>query len=333
MGFVNAIIGGGGALVRPAIKSPNFVSGASGWTIRRDGTAEFADLKVRSSDGSGRTIRLQNGHLYVYDMDGTTLLAEISPSLDGGGGGFVAYGKAFGVNYDASLSNGGLSLGSTSTPGLIYGGVSLSDLGGGLFELLLQPAHVAGAVSPGIIMYSETAAGLANDEIQFDAHTTRVLNDLVFGGRRQPYGNVGFIARTTNAAAVTAETVALTSPAVTFRTGRAYQITVKGLASSTVAADRVQIRVRKAALGGAQYLDSMAGIVIPAINANVPFTLDSICSNITGADIGPVALVMTYSRNAGTGNVTVTADNPNPAYLEIIDKGPASYFPSALALA
>src|SRR6266540_2524625 len=38
--FTNPIVGGT-ALVRPAIKSPNYVPGVSGWSINRDGSAEF----------------------------------------------------------------------------------------------------------------------------------------------------------------------------------------------------------------------------------------------------------------------------------------------------
>lgn len=41
MSFTNPITGGQGALIRPAIKSPDYVPGVSGWTINRDGTVEF----------------------------------------------------------------------------------------------------------------------------------------------------------------------------------------------------------------------------------------------------------------------------------------------------
>jgi hypothetical protein len=41
MGFSNPIIGGGGSLVYPSIHSPNFLTGISGWTIRKDGSVEF----------------------------------------------------------------------------------------------------------------------------------------------------------------------------------------------------------------------------------------------------------------------------------------------------
>ena len=41
MPFNNPITGAQGTLVRPAIKSANFVSGSAGWSINTDGTAEF----------------------------------------------------------------------------------------------------------------------------------------------------------------------------------------------------------------------------------------------------------------------------------------------------
>ena len=50
MGFVNPILGGAGALVRPAMRSPNFVSGLSGWEILRSGAAEFNNVVLRGSD-------------------------------------------------------------------------------------------------------------------------------------------------------------------------------------------------------------------------------------------------------------------------------------------
>ncbi len=56
-GFNNPIIGGGGSLAYPAIHSPNFVTGSAGWTINKDGSAEFSDLTIRGGfwivDSSG----------------------------------------------------------------------------------------------------------------------------------------------------------------------------------------------------------------------------------------------------------------------------------------
>lgn len=46
-GFNNPITGGQGALVRPAIKSPNYAAASAGWSINADGSAEFNNLTAR----------------------------------------------------------------------------------------------------------------------------------------------------------------------------------------------------------------------------------------------------------------------------------------------
>lgn len=49
MSFSNPIIGGESTLIRNAIKSPDYVAGVSGWSVNRDGTAEFNDVAVRGT--------------------------------------------------------------------------------------------------------------------------------------------------------------------------------------------------------------------------------------------------------------------------------------------
>jgi len=48
MAFNNPIVGGT-TLIREAIKSPNYVPGVSGWSINKDGSAEFNDVTIRGS--------------------------------------------------------------------------------------------------------------------------------------------------------------------------------------------------------------------------------------------------------------------------------------------
>ncbi|MGH3223577.1 MAG: hypothetical protein ACRDPY_33655 [Streptosporangiaceae bacterium] len=48
-GFSNPIIGGGGALVYPSIHSPDYVTEVSGWTVSKDGSAEFSDVTIRGT--------------------------------------------------------------------------------------------------------------------------------------------------------------------------------------------------------------------------------------------------------------------------------------------
>lgn len=60
MGFGNAILGGASKLIRRAIQSPNYVAGTSGWSINRDGTAEFVGLILRTGS-SGKYIVIGAG--------------------------------------------------------------------------------------------------------------------------------------------------------------------------------------------------------------------------------------------------------------------------------
>lgn len=46
-GFNNPVLGGGGALVRDSAHSPDYAAGVDGWSIDKDGSAEFNDVTVR----------------------------------------------------------------------------------------------------------------------------------------------------------------------------------------------------------------------------------------------------------------------------------------------
>ena len=56
-GFNNPLVGDGGGLVYPSIHSPNYVPGVSGWTINKDGSAEFRSIVV--APGTSVTIFVQ----------------------------------------------------------------------------------------------------------------------------------------------------------------------------------------------------------------------------------------------------------------------------------
>lgn len=51
MTFSNPIVGGV-TLIRPAIQSPDYITGSAGWSINKDGSAEFNDVTIRG-DGNG----------------------------------------------------------------------------------------------------------------------------------------------------------------------------------------------------------------------------------------------------------------------------------------
>lgn len=60
MKFNDAILAGV-VLNREAIQSENYSSGLDGWIIRKNGSAEFGDLNIRSSNGTGSTVAIVNG--------------------------------------------------------------------------------------------------------------------------------------------------------------------------------------------------------------------------------------------------------------------------------
>lgn len=69
MGFSNTVIGGASKLIRAAIQSPNYVAGLVGWSINKDGTAEFNDATFR-------------GTIVVSDVNQSVLIYAGTPAVD-----------------------------------------------------------------------------------------------------------------------------------------------------------------------------------------------------------------------------------------------------------
>lgn len=82
-GFANSVVNAAGTLLRRAIASPNYVANTTGWSINKDGTADFATATIRgtiiigSATGAHVFVGTVGGvpGVYIYDTDGTTLLA------------------------------------------------------------------------------------------------------------------------------------------------------------------------------------------------------------------------------------------------------------------
>lgn len=73
MSFENPIVGGeNGELIRPSIQSPDYVPGVSGWTINRDGSAEFNNVVIR--------LDLETGSITVGADDEPQVVIRISPA-------------------------------------------------------------------------------------------------------------------------------------------------------------------------------------------------------------------------------------------------------------
>lgn len=130
--FEDAILAGL-TLVREAIQSQGYQPGEAGWRVGADGTAEFSDLTIRSSDGTSSTVTVANGVITVTDAagvpsleldssgvrlyEGGTVVAELAvaagPDNDAG---FIAHSRT-GSGYYAMLEDGQLQLGNSNGPG------------------------------------------------------------------------------------------------------------------------------------------------------------------------------------------------------------------------
>lgn len=106
MSFTNPIIGGGNALIREEIKSPDYVAGISGWRIGKDGTAEFNDVVLR-------------GELFVTDPDGSYVrVYDQNP----GSGALIEFGlptASGAVLTPASITSSANASG-TGHPGIVF---------------------------------------------------------------------------------------------------------------------------------------------------------------------------------------------------------------------
>lgn len=116
-GFANPLVGGGGALVYPALHSPNYSPGVAGWTVKKDGSAEFNNLVVRGTfNGTDFVINAAGTFVYSGTPAAGNLLASMAPAAgtDSFGNaylsGVAAYGTA--LHLFAELAGGDLSLGS-----------------------------------------------------------------------------------------------------------------------------------------------------------------------------------------------------------------------------
>lgn len=77
-GFPDAFAGNQGAILIEALKTPNYVAGVSGWTINRDGSAEFNNLSLRGTF-SGTDYVINSSGEFFYS--GVPALGDLAISL------------------------------------------------------------------------------------------------------------------------------------------------------------------------------------------------------------------------------------------------------------
>lgn len=182
-GFAHDVAGGSGDLVIDSLQSPNFVHGISGWSINKDGSAEFHDVIIpnagtvvifaptapsspndgdvwyNTADGLAASVR--NGTEWVPYQIGPAAISNLSSSLvgqpgavlnpnpyftGGDGSGWAGYLGTFDVVDGASIGGPAAFVGEYAGPA---GGVAYE--GGGSFSVLPgTPVLVSAVVSSSV---------------------------------------------------------------------------------------------------------------------------------------------------------------------------------------
>lgn len=152
MKFSNPVVGGGGKLIRQAIASPDYEAGVRGWTINKDGSAEFNDITVRgdvvassfaTDVPDNRRIEINSvdlGTIRFYDNAVATLADDF------------AYIEAETSNVGPSISYHTFTLGSPPLqPWIVAPTIQMVSSSGGPGYITLDPGFDSSLGQPGDI--------------------------------------------------------------------------------------------------------------------------------------------------------------------------------------
>lgn len=133
----NDELAGGVVLVRPALQSPDYVTGVSGWAIKIDGSAEFNDVVIRGGTVVSGLALYYNGTPATGNL---ILSIAAAAGTDAYGNAYPAGLGVFGTDGDLTVDDGVLLLvGSNGSQ------VALSTGGVGGASVFLTPQNLAGA--------------------------------------------------------------------------------------------------------------------------------------------------------------------------------------------
>jgi hypothetical protein len=294
-GFSNTITGGGGSLVRPSIHSPNYVPGVSGWSINRDGTAEFAGGQFR----------------------GAVIIGGPAPAT-----------PEMLLSVQSGIPTISMFTGNASetAPG------TLQSVGSGvLVTSLISPTDFVGIPTDRAYLVLRKNLGsfsdieLTTDRVLFDTYLgTTTTPDIFYGGRSQGRG-MQWVTSSTNLAVGPAagEQILYTAASFDYLAGRCYELCYSFLGATAAAGD-VTITIRKGTtVAGAQLAGERTGTPV-AGRAETCRGWPRI-RNATGATVTTQVLI---SAQANAGNGTFTSTTASVGRFECWDIGAAADFPS-----
>lgn len=243
------IAAGDGTLIFPAIKSPNYVAGVSGWYIGRDGSIEANNITAR---GTLNVVGADNSFIKTEFVGGYPRIAFKPPNT-----GFTNFDFDMLTSppYVLGTRTQGATEGDCFTElsligGVLGGGTAAGDAG---MVLIQSSTYDTSAQVPTVKIASTDIAASGNPVVKF----------IVEGDWYNDYGSTGFgtdmgrgrIFNTgmpaSSGAIGATETSVITFPSFTFKANRAYRAVVCGLFSLSVAGNRPIFKIRKTNTAGA----------------------------------------------------------------------------------
>ncbi len=318
----NPIAAGDGSLIYPALKSPNFAAGVSGWRVDRDGNVEFNNAIIRGEFTAG------NGNV-VIDDQGVRVALSPTDTL------FMDITEGFVVE---SSSNAYIQMDVTNTdrPAIFFG-LADSNHGYDYLSATIRADYVESGVNerPFLQFFSPNIVGRADSQIILYGERSdgaRALinltaDTLIDNGSTLRASSLitGDSSDTASAAIGTTETVVLTSPSVEFRANRAYAIvsTCRYVLSAATAQFPVP-RFRKTNLAG-QLLADTGRWDMPASGLSIMKTVN--CIFTVGATNVTAPIVMTLQTPTAAPTIIQNASAGNPRSFYIYDIGDAADYP------
>lgn len=314
--FTNPIVGGGNALIRTAIRSPDFVTGVSGWSINKDGSAEFNDLDARGSIEAGNgTVRLNSGGIFVQ---GTNHQFDINFVA-----GFLARRfpdtGAYSQLTVLSPPFGGISLYNMADPTPNGNDVEAGSLFAQLFTATgsEQPAmrwrspNFVGRSDNAITITGQSEASGDNDGyIELDAPLVSIRGIALGRGFIEGNGTTA-----PSAAVGNTETTVITVPSTQYAADRTFRIVISGGVSVSVANNTPLFRIRKTNTAG-QQLDFFR---VPCINTST--TPMSYTLYFQTAAVAVTAAIVLTVIGSAAFTATLQGQPTSPCTINVYDDG------------
>lgn len=312
LSFDDPIAAGDGSLIFPALKSPNYVAGVTGWMIGRDGDAEFNNATIRGtlvvtgSDNSYIQINTVGGDPYILlrpdDIPGyVNYNAAISPATL----------QAFSVDQGAE---------SNSFTRLRIGGAPLTGApGSNTVAIDLASQQYDGTTRPSFALRSYPTAGQPVDFFCDASISILGSTSYVDYGIDAGKGRIGGGGTNVNSAAITTlETDVVVSDVLTFKAGRAYQVIMSGSANLSAAPNRAVQRLRKNSPAG-QFLG------LSGIQAATTGTAPAGWTQTFYVGASDVTCALSWTSIVNSGVVSVTYQGATtPTMMDIFDIGIAT---------